>query len=395
MTYEKCLKPLIKRRNLVLNNYIRKMEFQKKVSDWLKNNFQHMHGDIPSAFSGSNISGHFRMEHFSSAYMEMEANHSSTSVDTAAYISAQKNKSIHRSHRTYQMTIKEYCYQEKDSDFLRFDRTHQWAPVEILQRPLAIESSTKPQPIEYSKLPQDQRKNGRKAIRKKTNFREFDCTTSESDEHDGERERVKRRRNKKLPITMRNSTLRICNSDSSTSSTTRKSDSAKDSVKRGPHSAHQIVIHSPEQCQSSHKRIRITMKMLAEKIGWEMAKEMENDFYLRHSISTSSTLIFDTVERRFIEIFETPSHATPIKSPKKLKEPKNISPESDIVVIYAPRPDRAKSRRKIRITLEMLQRKLDPATVDSLRDNPFLRFPFTESSKLLFSRHTQTLYEKF
>ncbi|XP_055714994.1 uncharacterized protein LOC129809204 [Phlebotomus papatasi] len=193
---------------------------------------------------------------------------------------------------------------------------------------------------------------------------------------------------------MKQSTRRIYDPESSTSKKEKKSNSPKDSPKKRPSNAQQIVIYSPEQCQVSQKKIRITMEMLAEKIGWEMAKEMKNDFYLRHRISTSSTLIFDTAKRRFTEIFNTKSSASPKKSPEKLKEPKDMPPQRDIV-IYKPPPDRAKSHRKIRITLEMLKSKLDPDIVESLRDSPVLRFPFPEGSKLLFSRHRKVLYEEF
>uniref|UniRef100_A0A1B0DLJ2 Uncharacterized protein n=1 Tax=Phlebotomus papatasi TaxID=29031 RepID=A0A1B0DLJ2_PHLPP len=340
--FEKSL-PLIKKKNLILDNQIRKMEYQKKgkkVSDWLKNNFRNMDGDTSSASWGNNISGHFRMANFSSSFMEMESNNSTTSVDGAEYILANKNK---RSQRTHHMTINEYCYQD----------AHQWAPVEIRQRPLSVEFTRQPlalessrQPlaplaIEYSKLlqensTQDQRKDGQKATRKRTRFCAFECSTSDSSESDEEREWVQQKM--KLPK-MARSTRKIFDSDSSTSSKENKSDSPKDSPKRRPKSAQQIVIYSPKQCQVSQKNIRITMEMLAEKIGWKMAREMKNDFYLRHTIPTSSTLIFDIFERRFTQISNTKSPASPIKSPEELKEATDMSPQRDIV-IYAPPPDR-------------------------------------------------------
>ncbi|XP_059617225.1 uncharacterized protein LOC132262105 [Phlebotomus argentipes] len=396
--YEDCLMPLIQRRNDSWFEQMKKMDFHSKVSDWLQSNAAKMGNAFRDA---SNFRGRFRMSNFNSTEIEMDnTNDSATSVDTAAYIMANRNRNFSKS-RMRMVTVKEYCFLEQDTDLLRFDKQPQWPPVAITRHVspsmspssrCIVKSNRQKRPIDHAKPLQKKkntsprRKSRRSARKSKRCYLNDCCSGSETESECDDPKKDKG------PMVNNESKVFI-------TPVRKKPESPKKT--ESPKNPDEIIIYQPDDASATAKTVKITMEMLEEKLGKKIAESLKDDNFLKFPVTAYSTVVYNRPNKSLMEYMGDKKPQKEKKQNEKKIEQKiatmirNQTPKRSVkqIVIYEPSKDKLKSKANIRITQEMLRGKVDEDTIMSLIQSPFFKFPFPESATLLYNPRTQQLYE--
>ncbi|GAB0097286.1 hypothetical protein DMENIID0001_129190 [Sergentomyia squamirostris] len=370
--FEQKLLPLISQRNYDLQEKIRNMEFGRKVSEWLQNNASHMNGQ--GVFGEVSYSGSFR--HFSTKDID-QCSSSSSSVNTTAYILANRGKGGVKRSRFRGLTIREYCFQEQHAEmFLGFGKKQMWPmpmnrpdwqmPLEMIapQRVPAIEfgaqrTHNRHRDVWKSIMPAP------KAVKSKVQVE-----TSDSDdevfEPNTKNSRMEKKRKRQKSISTKNATSSGSNDDGIPTKYCRN-------TKIGSRK-HPVETSDSDDKISVAKSTNSRLETRQKRISLKNAGSNDSD---GHGILTKS-----------------PKSNGSRKSKSSIILKNAIISNPNEIVIYEPTGrDELTQFDSVRITRTLLVEKLGKPLGESVKATSYLTNPMSATSKLVYNLSTNSLKE--
>ncbi|XP_055683135.1 uncharacterized protein LOC129790009 [Lutzomyia longipalpis] len=425
--YKEKLLPIIKQKTYELEKKIRNMDFGVKVSDWLRNNGTHMPGpDFSTNGFAQPIRGRFMM----GADLQFDnSNASSGSVNTAAYIMANKGRTRRRSSFKL-MTIKEYCFVEQSDDILELEN-HQVQPLGLPQRSIPLASSHQmplgaaPQQLAIEAAPQQlaieaapqPRVNGNSASKEQSSDPEHLHPRKSARQRMLRKRRLQRRVSSDSSDSDRGDEGDVRKSREVTKTPRQESAMRKSKSTLGMKSPKKkvvdqnIVIYQPPVELKNSKRpteyVRITMEMLEEKIGRKNAEAQRKNTILLRPVPSTCKIVYNANKRSLygasaVESDNSTSSSNDDSMDKQGKSKEKMPKENENsetapprnIVIYAPSKGMENSKKTFRLTVDHLRGKVEDAVIEKLKKSGIFNFPHSVGDTIMYNTHSKTLFRK-